>query len=89
MRREGLLGGRTAIAFATGAAHLLAELNAIHVFRDGNGRTQLAFLALPAHRADHRLDFDRMVPADMQAAMVGSFGGDTTLLVRQITVLAD
>jgi len=32
-------------AFAMGAAQFLGMLNAIHAFRDGNGRTQLAFLA--------------------------------------------
>ncbi len=29
--------------FSTKAAHFLAELNAIHAFREGNGRTQLTF----------------------------------------------
>ena len=28
--------------FAENAAHFLAELNAIHAFREGNGRSQLA-----------------------------------------------
>jgi hypothetical protein len=28
--------------FAENAAHFLAELNAIHAFREGNGRTQLS-----------------------------------------------
>src|ERR1700712_149025 len=34
--------------FAAGAAHFLSELNAVHAFRDGNGRRQLAFLAMLA-----------------------------------------
>jgi cell filamentation protein len=42
-------------AFAEKAAHLLAELNAIHPFREGNGRTQLSFLAALADQAGHRL----------------------------------
>jgi cell filamentation protein len=36
--------------FAENAAHFLAELNAIHAFREGNGRTQLSFF-LPAGRS--------------------------------------
>jgi cell filamentation protein len=40
--------------FVRQAAHFLATLNAIHPFRDGNGRTQLAFLALLAPRPDTR-----------------------------------
>lgn len=34
--------------FARQAAHFMAELNAIHPFREGNGRTQLAVLLLLA-----------------------------------------
>src|SRR4051812_12131833 len=34
--------------FANKAAHFLAELNAIHPFREGNGRSQLSFLILLA-----------------------------------------
>lgn len=34
--------------FAVGAAWFLGELNAIHPFREGNGRTQLSFLHLLA-----------------------------------------
>jgi cell filamentation protein len=37
--------------FARQAAHILAELNAVHAFRDGNGRAQLTFLALLAEQA--------------------------------------
>lgn len=32
--------------FAQKSAHFLAELNAIHAFREGNGRTQLSFFLL-------------------------------------------
>ena len=38
--------GLPAKDFAERAAHFLAELNAIHVFREGNGRTQLTFFAM-------------------------------------------
>jgi cell filamentation protein len=41
--------------FAEGAAHFLAEVNAIHAFREGNGRTQLSFLKILAERAGHPL----------------------------------
>jgi cell filamentation protein len=47
------LRGATPRAFAKQAAHFLAELNAIHPFREGNGRTQLTFLTLLAERAGH------------------------------------
>ena len=48
--------------FAGTAAHFLAELNAIHPFCEGNGRTQNVFLAALAERAGHPLDFRRLDP---------------------------
>jgi cell filamentation protein len=59
--------------FARRAAHILSELNAIHPFREGNGRTQLTYLTLLANRAGHTLALERMDPAAMLHAMVKSF----------------
>lgn len=36
--------------FAVQASHVLAEINAVHPFREGNGRTQLTFLAMLLER---------------------------------------
>jgi cell filamentation protein len=48
--------------FAEKAAHVLAELNAIHAFREGNGRTQLTFFALLADRAAKHLTSKSSIP---------------------------
>jgi fido (protein-threonine AMPylation protein) len=53
LRQTGHLRGTSPQDFAKQAAHFLAELNAIHPFREGNGRTQLTFLTLLADRAGH------------------------------------
>jgi cell filamentation protein len=45
------LKGTTRDDFAEKAAHFIADLNAIHPFREGNGRTQLTFLTLLAETA--------------------------------------
>jgi cell filamentation protein len=37
--------------FAKHVAHIVAEINAVHPFREGNGRTQLTFLAMLAEHA--------------------------------------
>jgi cell filamentation protein len=63
-------------AFAKKAAHFLAELNAIHPFREGNGRTQGIFLGMLADQAGHPLDFERLDPPVMLQAMVESFNGN-------------
>ena len=79
--------GRNRHDFALGAAHFLAELNAIHPFREGNGRTQLTFLGLLAHGADHPLDYDRLEPSIMLDAMIASFRGDEWPLVSALKAL--
>jgi cell filamentation protein len=73
-----------AATFADQVAHVLAELNAIHPFREGNGRTQLTYLTLLAARAGHTLALERMDPAAMLAAMVESFKADERPLANLI-----
>jgi cell filamentation protein len=62
--------------FADKATHFLAELNAIHAFREGNGRTQLSFFSLLADRAGYPVDLGKLDPKAMLDAMIASFGGD-------------
>lgn len=75
--------------FAVSAAHFLAELNAIHAFRDGNGRAQLTFMALLAAQAGHPFSFERLAPRSFLAAMIAGFKGDETMLASQIHRLAE
>ena len=51
------LRGRDRAGFLDGLAPLLAEVNALHPFREGNGRTQRSFLAQLARDAGFRLDW--------------------------------
>lgn len=67
--------------FAHKAAEFLATLNAIHCFRDGNGRAQLAFMALLCDKAGHPIVFDRFDPPLFLKSMIASFGGDERSLI--------
>ena len=87
LREDNFLAERDFKTFVEGAAEFLAVLNVIHPFREGNGRSQLAFMHLLAVRAGHPLDFSAIEPAGFLKAMVTSFGGDTKLLVRALTRL--
>ncbi len=80
--------GLDVAAFAGAAAHFLAELNAIHPFREGNGRGQNAFLLLLAEKAGHPLDFGRLQPSAMLDAMIASFRDDEKPLAGLILRLA-
>ena len=87
LRERRYLRGHPADAFARDAAHFLAELNAIHPFREGNGRTSLAFLALLAARAGHPLHLDRLAPDEMLQAAIEGFHGRTARLEALIARL--
>ncbi len=73
--------------FLIAAADFLATLNAIHPFREGNGRSQLAFIHLIALRAGHELRLQRIRPAEFLTAMIRSFHGENDLLVAQLRAL--
>ncbi|WFU38776.1 Fic family protein [Bradyrhizobium sp. CB82] len=75
--------------FAEKAAHFLADLNAIHPFREGNGRAQLTFLTLLAETAGHPLAMERLDPDRVMQAMIDSFGGDEKPLVALIRGLVN
>jgi cell filamentation protein len=87
LRRNNYLHSLSAQEFARSAACFLATLNAIHPFRDGNGRSQLAFMGLLAKAAGRPLHLDRIIPEDFLAAMIRSFQGDEESLVEQIAQL--
>lgn len=84
---ERYLQGLSREDFAVEAALFLSTLNAIHPFREGNGRTQTTFLTLVADRAGHPLNLDRLEPEGFLAAMVASFGGNERRLVQQMLIL--
>jgi len=81
--RSNLLRRIRPIEFARKAARLLAEINTLHPFREGNGRTQRLFVDAVAKQAGHHLHFDvvsreRMIQASIEANR-GSFGVMTRL----------
>lgn len=84
LRAADYLRNLEAQAFSARAAHFLAELNAIHAFREGNGRSQLTFFALLADRAGHPLNLDKLEAEEMLEAMIASFGGDERKLAAII-----
>ena len=88
LRHERHLRDRSVRGFCEGAAHLLAEINAIHPFREGNGRTQLTFLVVLADQAGHAIALDRLDPDVTLDAMIRSFQGDERSLAALVELLA-
>jgi cell filamentation protein len=73
--------------FVTRLARFLAELNAIHPFREGNGRTQLSFAGLIGAAFDQPLQLQRVRQRTFLPAMVASFAGDLAALVAELWLL--
>lgn len=76
LRRRKHLKDAPIAEFIPQAAHFLAELNAIHPFREGNGRSQMTFMVLLAIRAGRTVNVEYLQPRRFLAAMIASFDGD-------------
>lgn len=75
--------------FAQLIAEFLGELNAIHPFREGNGRSQLAFIGLIGETFGHPFHFERLERDSFLAAMVDSFVGKLDPLILELARLLE
>lgn len=57
---NGYLRGLKADAFAAEAGPIMGDVNYVHPFREGNGRTQLLYLEQLARQAGHRINLRRL-----------------------------
>lgn len=83
------LCGRDRETFIDGLTELLADLNALHPFREGNGRTQRAFCAQLARDAGHHLRWAAMDPRENVEASRASLAGDNQPLRAMLERLVD
>ena len=81
---ENLLAGVDAASFSDRAAYYLGELNALHPFREGNGRAQREFISHLAHANGYYIAWENVGQPDMLAAAIKSFHGDTSNLAALI-----
>jgi cell filamentation protein len=82
---ERQLKGLDVELFSQRAGHYLGEINVLHPFREGNGRTQREFIRQLAQAAGHRLDWIGITQADMLSASIAAYNGDAkdlTCLIR-------
>jgi cell filamentation protein len=81
---ENHLAGIGPADFSDRAAHYFAELNALHPFREGNGRAQREFISHLARTSGYYIAWENVNRAGMLQASIGSFRGDTSKLVAII-----
>jgi cell filamentation protein len=84
LTRAGFLKRLPAGEFAREAGVIIGDINYIHPFREGNGRTQAQYLQQLAAQAGHRLDFRRVDPAAWIDASKASHATDYSLMAETI-----
>lgn len=76
--------GGDADAFIVEAAEFLGDVNHIHPFREGNGRTQLIFLRLIGLRAGHAFRSEAVEAEEFLSAMIQSYYGRMEALIDEL-----
>jgi len=69
-------------AFVSHLVALSADLNALHPFREGNGRTLRLYYTLLAQRFGFTIAYDEVEPEKMMLAEIQAFRGDFALLTE-------
>jgi cell filamentation protein len=85
LTRERQLRGLGREDFVARLAHHLANVNALHPFRDGNGRAQRAFFSELAREAGYRLDWQHADHQRNRDASVAAMRGDEQPLRDMLT----
>lgn len=81
LRGENWLRGLKEEAFVSRVAYFMGEVNTLHPFREGNGRTQRAFFTELAGRAKFDLDFSQVSPGELLEADIAAYDKDYSLLI--------
>jgi cell filamentation protein len=76
LAREDRLRGLDRDRFLDRLAHYLGEINALHPFREGNGRTQRAFLGQLAREAGYRIHWQHIDPDRNIEISIAAMRGD-------------
>ena len=81
---ENQLRGLDAEKFSERAGHYLGEINALHPFREGNGRSQRAFIGQIAREAGYEIEWSKINREDMTRGSIESFHGNSDKLAKLI-----
>lgn len=76
LKNEHYLFGKSSEEVTNRLAYYLGEINVIHPFREGNGRTQRAFIEYLAKVAGYDVDFSTVTQDEMIDASIKSFDCD-------------
>lgn len=89
LARENWLKGLDAGHLSKRLAHYLSEINALHPFREGNGRVQRIFISQLSQAAGYQLDYSDLEQEQIYQAMELAFNGDESILANLILAHLD
>ena len=82
------LSGLSAEQFAKRMSFYMGELNVLHPFREGNGRSLREYVRYIAERAGHSITWEGVERNEMINASIRAYNGDRevleSILIRQI-----
>ena len=84
LARENWLRGLDADTLSKRLAHYLSEINALHPFREGNGRVQRIFISQLSQSAGYQLDYSDLEQEQIYRAMELALNGDELILAELI-----
>lgn len=87
LAKERLLRGLPRETFVDRLTHFFSEVNAIHPFREGNGRAQRAFFRQLSREAGWPIDWSGLKAEPNEAASMASLRGDNRPLRRLLDAL--
>jgi cell filamentation protein len=84
LEKARFLQGLSPTAFAEAAGTIMGDVNYVHPFREGNGRTQLFYLEQLAAKAGHPIDLRRIDPQCWNDASHAAHAGNYKLMGQEI-----
>jgi len=87
LRAEKWLRGLERTEFIERLAYYMGEVNALHPFREGNGRTQRVFFAELARRAMYNLNYCLVNPDELLEADIAIYNKDYSMLTALLETM--
>jgi cell filamentation protein len=84
LEADAYLRGLDQEAFCPKAARLISELNLVHPFREGNGRTQLQYFEQLADQAGHPIELETIARGEWIDASIAAYRQDRGPMERII-----
>ncbi|MCL1829916.1 MAG: Fic family protein [Oscillospiraceae bacterium] len=81
LKAENWLRGLDRVAIIKRLSYFMSEINTLHPFREGNGRTQRIFFAELARRAKYELDFSKVDADALLEADIAAYNKDFDPLI--------